>query len=46
MPWTSRGQGVFSTFPRPNFFFKKCEDESALGVGTERGLHLIHAVRL
>ena len=37
------GYGVFSTFPRRK---KRCKDRSALGVGTECGLHLIHAVRL
>ena len=34
------GEGVFRTFPQNK---KKCEVESALGVGTECGLYFIHA---
>ena len=40
--WMRLVMGFFALFPRG----KKCQDRSALGVGTECGLHLIHAVRL
>ena len=42
VPWTSRFIG-FSHFSQPE---KKCGFGSAPGVGTECGLHFIHAVRL
>ena len=42
MLWMRLVIGFFALFPGG----KKCEDGSALGVGPECGLHLIHAVRL